>query len=148
MCSFKFRRTLNNVQCLIVQRLFELLKVNMAGTGSYKLHVHIGKAIKTRSKAIQSVLAEYNELTSSVQPPAPHLKWNDIVNYGFISEFELLKLSYSQHPEILSKPWTVPGHREVAAKYFKILHTQEEIIHLNVEVCCLHTAISDGHTRL
>ncbi|KAG1870301.1 hypothetical protein F4604DRAFT_1881242 [Suillus subluteus] len=128
-------------------KLFELSKANMAGTG-YKLRMHIGKAIKTRSKAIQSALAEYNELALSMQPPAPHLKWNDIVNYGFISEFELLKLAYSQHPEILSKPWTVPGNREVATKFFKILRAQEEIVRLNVEVCRLRTAISDGDARL
>ncbi|KAG1751306.1 uncharacterized protein EDB91DRAFT_1013719, partial [Suillus paluster] len=93
-------------------------------------------------------LAEYNELAPSIQPPAPYLEWNNIVNYRFISEFELLKLAYSQHPEILSKPWTVPGHRKVAVKYFKILHAQEEITCLNVEVCRLRTAISDGHARL
>lgn len=83
-----------------------------------------------------------------MEPPAPHLEWNDIVNYGFISEFDLLKLAYSQHPEILSKPWTVPGNREVAAKYFKILRAREEIVRLNVEVRRLRTAISDGDTRL
>ncbi|KAG1888202.1 hypothetical protein F4604DRAFT_1877359 [Suillus subluteus] len=147
MRSHKFRRVLDNLQRLVVQRLFELSKANMAGTG-YKLRMHIGKAIKTRSKAIQSALAEYNELALSMQPPAPHLEWNDIVNYGFISEFELLKLAYSQHPEILSKPWTVPGNREVATKFFKILRAREEIVRLNVEVCCLRTAISDGDARL
>ncbi|KAG1851168.1 hypothetical protein F4604DRAFT_1934181 [Suillus subluteus] len=147
MRSHKFRQVLDNLQRLVVQRLFELSKANMAGTG-YKLRMHIGKAIKTRSKAIQSALAEYNELALSMQPPAPHLEWNDIVNYGFISEFELLKLAYSQHPEILSKPWTVPGNREVATKFFKILRAREEIVRLNVEVCRLRTAISDGDARL
>ncbi|KAG1794598.1 uncharacterized protein HD556DRAFT_1431927 [Suillus plorans] len=147
MRSHKFRRVLDNLQCLVVQRLFELSKANMAGTG-YKLCVHIGKAIKTRSKAIQSALTEYNQLASSMEPPAPHLEWNDIVNYGFVSEFDLLKLAYSQHPEILSKPWTVPGNREVAVKYFKILRAREEIVRLNVEVRRLRTAISDGDTRL
>jgi hypothetical protein len=82
-----------------------------------------------------------------MEPPAPHLEWNDIVNYGFISEFELLKHAYSQHPEILSKPWTVPGNREVAAKYFKILRAQEEIVRLNVEVRRLRTAMLDGDAR-
>ncbi|KAG1780877.1 hypothetical protein EV702DRAFT_963524, partial [Suillus placidus] len=113
----------------------------------YKLRVHIGKAIKTRSKAIQSALAEYNQLTSLMEPPAPHLEWNDVVNYGFISEFKLLKHAYLQHPEILSKPRTVPGNCEVAAKYFKLLRAREEIVRLNVEVRCLRTTISDGDTR-
>ncbi|THG92734.1 hypothetical protein EW026_g8267 [Hermanssonia centrifuga] len=92
----QFHRALDKVQQLVVQRLFELSKANIAGMG-YKLRTHIGKAMKTRGKAIRTAL-----------------------------EFDLLRNSYS-HEDISRKPWTVQVNREVAAKYFKILRAQDEI---------------------
>ncbi|KAG1886150.1 hypothetical protein F4604DRAFT_1917844 [Suillus subluteus] len=123
---------LDKLQQLVVQRLLELAKANLLGTG-YKLHVHISKAIKAQSKAIRNALDEYNKLAPSMQPPAPQLTWNDIMNYGFLSKFELLKHSHSQQ-DVLTKPWTVPGNREIAMMYFKMKCLHEELIHLNVEV--------------
>ncbi|KAG0705260.1 hypothetical protein DFH29DRAFT_800641, partial [Suillus ampliporus] len=128
-----FQRALDKLQQLVIQRLLELTKVNMAGTG-YKLSVHIGKAIKAWSKAIASALNEYNNLVPLMTPPTPCLQWNDIVHYSFLSEFELLKHSHSQQ-DILCKPWMVPGNHEVAAKYFKLKHAYEELQRLNVEIC-------------
>ncbi|EGO23128.1 hypothetical protein SERLADRAFT_409558 [Serpula lacrymans var. lacrymans S7.9] len=57
---------------------------NMAGTG-YKLQVAIGRAIKTRRKAIQTALAKYNSLAAQMIPPTPILQWSNIINYGFAS---------------------------------------------------------------
>ncbi|KAG2047750.1 hypothetical protein BDR06DRAFT_1013621 [Suillus hirtellus] len=108
----------------------------MAGTG-YKLRIHIGKAIKARSKAITSALNEYNDLAPLMTPPAPCLEWNDTVHYGLLSEFELLKHSHSQQ-DILCKPWTVPGNREVAAKYLKLKHAYEELQRLNDTFLAAH----------
>lgn len=113
----------------------------------YKLRVHIGKAIKAWSKAITSALNEYNDLAPLMTPPAPCLEWNDIVHYGLLSEFELLKHSHLQQ-DILCKPWTVPGNREVAAKYFKLKRAYEELQRLNVEIHRLRTFIYDEDTFL
>ncbi|KAG1877267.1 hypothetical protein F4604DRAFT_1880502 [Suillus subluteus] len=147
-----FHRALDKLQQLVVQRLFELSKANMAGTGrvvllSYKLRTAIGKAIKTRSQAIRTALNKYNILARQLSPPAPVIQWNDIIHYGFISEFELLKHSYSQH-DIHDEPWTIPANRDVASKYFKIQCAHEEITCLNVEIRHLHTAIVDENTDL
>ncbi|KAG2146793.1 hypothetical protein DEU56DRAFT_731337 [Suillus clintonianus] len=139
--SHNFRRALDKLQQLVVQRLLELSKANLSGTG-YKLRVHIGKAIKARSQAIRNALDEYNKLAPSMLPPAPPLAWNDIVNYGFLSEFELLKHSHSQQ-EVLTKPWTVPGNREIATMYFKMKRSYEELTRLNVEIRRLRTFIHD-----
>jgi hypothetical protein len=113
----------------------------LVSTG-YKLRVHISKAIKARSKAICNALDNYNKLAPSMQPPAPQLAWNDIANYGFLSEFELLKHSHSQQ-DILTKPWTVPGNREIAMMYFKMERSHEELTRLNVEVHRLRTFLCD-----
>lgn len=80
-------------------------------------------------------------------PPTPCLQWNDIVHYGFLSEFKLLKHSHSQQ-DVLCKPWMVPGNREVAAKYFKLKRAYEELQRLNVEICRLRTFIHDEDTFL
>ncbi|KAG0693656.1 hypothetical protein DFH29DRAFT_816144, partial [Suillus ampliporus] len=102
-----------------------------------------------QSKAIGTALNDYNALVPLMSPPAPCLEWNDIIHYGFLSEFKLLKHSHSvMTNDILSKPWTVPSNREVAAKYFKIKRAFEELRRLNVEICRLHTSIYDDATFL
>ncbi|KAG1869619.1 hypothetical protein F4604DRAFT_1545817, partial [Suillus subluteus] len=141
-----FHHALDKIQQLVVQRLFELSKANMADTG-YKLRTAIGKAIKTQSQAIRTALDKYNILTRQLSPPTPVIQWNDIIHYGFISEFELLKHSYSQH-DIHDEPWTIPANRDVASKYFKIQCARKEITRLNVEIRRLHTAIVDENTDL
>ncbi|EPQ59975.1 hypothetical protein GLOTRDRAFT_12384, partial [Gloeophyllum trabeum ATCC 11539] len=100
------------------------------------------KGLKARGKAIRTALKKYNALAPLMTPPAPPLQWKDIVGYGFISEFELLKHAHS-HCDITSLPWTIPGNREVAAKYFKIIRAYEELERLNVELRRLRTALED-----
>ncbi|KIO08867.1 hypothetical protein M404DRAFT_133623, partial [Pisolithus tinctorius Marx 270] len=55
----KYQRALDNVERLVVSRIFELSKMNQSGTG-YKLRKHIGKALQTRSAAIRAALSQYN----------------------------------------------------------------------------------------
>ncbi|KAL6308620.1 hypothetical protein BKA93DRAFT_815267 [Sparassis latifolia] len=125
----QFHRALDKVQQLVVQRLLELSKANMAGMG-YKLRTSIGRAIKTRAQAIRTALKTYNSLAPQMNPPAPILEWKDIVNYAFISEFDILRHAYS-HQDIIS----------ITSKYFKILRAQEEIVRYNVELKRLRTGI-------
>ncbi|PSS29557.1 hypothetical protein PHLCEN_2v2956 [Hermanssonia centrifuga] len=136
-----FHRALDKIQQLVVQRLFELSKANIAGMG-YKLRTHIGKAMKTRGKAIRTALSKYNKLAVLMEPKAPTLQWKDIVNYTFIAEFDLLRNSHS-HQDITSKPWAIQLHREVAAKHFKVIRAHDEIVRLNVESRRLLTRIWD-----
>ncbi|KZT26423.1 hypothetical protein NEOLEDRAFT_1198259 [Neolentinus lepideus HHB14362 ss-1] len=121
-----FHRALDRLQQLVIQRLFELQKANMAGMG-YKMRMSIGKALKARGKAIWTALKKYNTLASSMNPPAPILQWKDLVSYSFVAEFDLLKHSYSMR-DVTSSPWTVPANREVMSKYFKILRAKEEVL--------------------
>ncbi|KAF7970980.1 hypothetical protein HWV62_22471 [Athelia sp. TMB] len=138
-----YHRALDSIQQLVVQRLFELLKANMSGLG-YKLRDSIWRALKVRSKAIQSALDRYNAVAPLMQPPAPVLDWQQILDYTFISEFELLKYSRS-HQDITVQPWSRPIYREAVAKYFKLRAAHEEITRVNVEVRRLRTAIHDEH---
>ncbi|KAI6125686.1 hypothetical protein EDD16DRAFT_1703175 [Pisolithus croceorrhizus] len=47
----KYQRCLDQLESLVVARIFELSKMNQAGTG-YKLHKHIAKALKAHSTTV------------------------------------------------------------------------------------------------
>ncbi|KAG2336047.1 hypothetical protein BDR05DRAFT_978864 [Suillus weaverae] len=126
----QFIRSVEELEGLVVQRLFELSKANLAGTG-YKMRKHISKAITRCSAAIRSALEKYNKLAPLQNPPRPVLDYSEIVGYASLGEFLLLK--HSRH-NILMKPWTISANREMAMKYFKLVRLHEEIVWLNVEI--------------
>ncbi|KAI0083766.1 hypothetical protein BDY19DRAFT_998324 [Irpex rosettiformis] len=130
MQTRRFHCALDKVQWLVVQRLLEMTKANASGM-SYKLRTSIGKAMKTRSKAIHTALKKYNVLASQMHPPAPVLQWKDVMNYAFVSEFDLLHHTYS-HKDISQLP-----------KYYKVKCVRDEILRLNVECRRLQTHIRD-----
>ncbi|OCH91902.1 hypothetical protein OBBRIDRAFT_727825, partial [Obba rivulosa] len=142
-----FHRALEKVQQLVVQRLLEMSKANMTGLG-YKMRTSIWKALKTRGKAIRSALKKYNKLALQMDPPAPILEWKNILNYTFVSEFDLLRHSHSSSTsEVSKKPWAVPFNREVAAKYWKIRGAFDELKRLHVEIPRLRTHIQLQHAE-
>ncbi|KAG2067454.1 hypothetical protein BDR04DRAFT_1129600 [Suillus decipiens] len=104
----QFIHSVEELEGLVFQRLFELSKVNLAGTG-YKMR----------------------KLAPSQNPPHPVLDYSKIVRYASLGEFSVLK--YSCH-NILTKPWTVSANHEMAAKYFKLVQSHEEIVQLNVKI--------------
>ncbi|KAJ6447960.1 hypothetical protein C8R45DRAFT_1115598 [Mycena sanguinolenta] len=63
-----YQRSLDNLERLIISRMFELTKCNMSGTG-YKLRKHIAKALQARSKALKNAVAKYNEAAAAIIPP-------------------------------------------------------------------------------
>ncbi|KAG2150766.1 hypothetical protein DEU56DRAFT_869106 [Suillus clintonianus] len=113
----RFVRVVEELEGLVVQRLFELSKANLAGTG-YKMRKYISKAITRRSAAIRSALEKYNALAPIQHPPRPVLDYSEV---------------YSRY-DVLAKPWTVPENRDMATKYFKVTRAHEEILRLNVEI--------------
>ncbi|KAG1797802.1 uncharacterized protein HD556DRAFT_1440763 [Suillus plorans] len=108
-----YRTALDDLERLVVMHLFELLKLSLSGTG-YKLHQQISKALQRRLEAIQTALNRYNMQAAALS-----------------------------HSDIHTLDWTKPAHREAMVKYFKLKCAQEEIQHLNVEICRVRTAIRD-----
>ncbi|KAF7977125.1 hypothetical protein HWV62_4742 [Athelia sp. TMB] len=139
----EYHRALDRIQQLVVQRLFELSKANLSEMG-YKLRDSIWKALKVRSKAVQSALDRYNAVAPLMKPPAPKLEWKQIMDYVFISEFELLKYLRS-HRDITNEPWSRPVYREATTKFFKLRGAHEELVRVNVEARRLRTSIRDEH---
>ncbi|KAG1896795.1 uncharacterized protein F5891DRAFT_920011, partial [Suillus fuscotomentosus] len=75
-----------------------------------------------------------------MMPPYPLLDWNQIVEYSFLAEFDLLCDSNGQ---IQTKRWANPLYQQASAQYFDRVRAQEELERLNVEVGHLMTKIRD-----
>ncbi|KAJ7798059.1 hypothetical protein B0H14DRAFT_3492934 [Mycena olivaceomarginata] len=87
----RYQRPLNELEGLVVARMFELSKVHMADTGAfffapltddrltigsgYKLRKHIAKALQARSKGVRSALDRYNATAVMLSPPRTQLSW-------------------------------------------------------------------------
>jgi hypothetical protein len=150
----KFTDALNALELLIVERIFELTKVNRSGTGgcwkiktyktdiisAYKMRTHIAKALQARSVAIKNAISRYNTAAFALEPPAPSLTWDQVVEYAFLADFDFLRATDG---ELLNKPWSRPAYRLAMDSYFKILRAREEIVRLNIEIRRLVTWIND-----
>ncbi|KAI0038847.1 hypothetical protein FA95DRAFT_1450891, partial [Auriscalpium vulgare] len=119
---------------LVVQRLFELAKSNISGTG-YKLRKHISHAITRRSGAVRSAVDRYNQLAPLQHPPRPTLLYSEVASYSWLADFDILKESRA---DVLDRPWSKPANREACMKHFKVLRAKEELVRLNVEAARLH----------
>ncbi|KAJ6631847.1 hypothetical protein B0H10DRAFT_1937603 [Mycena sp. CBHHK59/15] len=137
----RYRRALDKLECLVVQRLLELTKLSMSGVG-YKLREKIGKAFKTRADAIQRVLAEYNTAAAALNPPRDQLAWSQVVQTVTLAEFDLLR---DTRNDIRRLPWTNPARREAGLLHFGIKRCEEEIRRLNIEITRTITFMIDDH---
>ncbi|KAI5998436.1 hypothetical protein EDC04DRAFT_2612450 [Pisolithus marmoratus] len=119
-CEYTKHRTFIHVveelEGLVVQRMFGLLKANLAKMG-YKMHKHISKAISRHSTAICTALEHYNRLAPHQHLPHPRLDYADVIGYSLLGEFSLLKHS---HYEVLEKLWALPDNHEMMTKYYKL----------------------------
>ncbi|KAG2105063.1 uncharacterized protein F5147DRAFT_746487 [Suillus discolor] len=104
----KYRVALDELERLVVMRLFELSKLSLSGMG-YKLWQQIRKALQRRSDAIRNAINKYNVQATALNPPRPHLSWKDIANYSFLGEFDVLRYSRTDMCEL---DWAKPTHRE------------------------------------
>ncbi|KAG2337857.1 hypothetical protein BDR05DRAFT_894546, partial [Suillus weaverae] len=126
---------LDDLEHLMVMRLFELFKLSLLGTG-YKLCQQLGKALQHHSDAICDAINRYNTQAAALNPPHSKISWKDIADYGFVAEFDLLSA------------WSKPGHQEATIKFFKLCRARKEITRLNVEVCRLCTAIHNEECHM
>ncbi|KIK13517.1 hypothetical protein PISMIDRAFT_60162, partial [Pisolithus microcarpus 441] len=127
----KYQRCLDQLESLVVARIFELSKMNQAGTG-YKLRKHIAKALKARSAAIRTALDRFNTAARACSPPRPQLTFEEVVEYTFLADFDLLRNATRE--DISQRPWAAPAARAAMDQYFKVCRAEEEIKRLDVEV--------------
>ncbi|KAJ7748091.1 hypothetical protein B0H16DRAFT_1663553 [Mycena metata] len=135
----RYQRAIDALEGLVVARMFELSKVNMSDTG-YKLRKHIAKALQARSKGVKAALERYNEAAAAMTPPRTQLSWEQIVDYAFLADFDLLR---DGREDIRGEPWAQPAGRLAMDQHFKLLRADEEIARLNLEIPRLVTHMAD-----
>ncbi|KAI0038002.1 hypothetical protein FA95DRAFT_1578459 [Auriscalpium vulgare] len=130
-------KALTKLEGLVIQRLFEIAKMGLSGTG-YKMRMHINKSLKTCCHTIQKALKKYNAAAKVTDKPA--LLWKDVSTYESLVKFELLKES---REDIRSLPWADSPNRQAAVHFFKIERAKEERERLNREIRRLVTYMHD-----
>ncbi|KAG1903499.1 uncharacterized protein F5891DRAFT_923828, partial [Suillus fuscotomentosus] len=131
VANHKLQRALDNLEGLVVARIFELSKMNRAGT--------------VRSATIHTALDKYNTAACAVSPPRATLSWEDVVKYAFVADFDLLR---DAHQDISHCPWATPTGQHMMDTYFKMRRASEKIQHLNVEICRMATYLRDEELYL
>ncbi|PPR04386.1 hypothetical protein CVT24_013215 [Panaeolus cyanescens] len=135
----KYHRALDKLQKLVVQRLFELHRLHMNGVG-YRARSLLAKAMKSRSRAIQNAVNQFNQAAQQLQPPRKPIDWHQLAKYNFVEEFNLLRHSSR---DIREEKWSNDGVREAMKLHQRIKRAREELLRLNVEVSRLYTSIAD-----
>ncbi|KAF8168794.1 hypothetical protein K438DRAFT_1774574 [Mycena galopus ATCC 62051] len=140
----RYQRAINTLEGLVVKRILKLTKVNQSGL-AYKLRDHIAKALKARSKAIRNALNRYNTAAAALDPPGRLLTWAEVVDYTFLSEFNILR-----NPDTTSsiRAWATPAARQLLDSYYKLKRAREEIQRLNIEIRRFVTHMKDKRTFL
>ncbi|KAI6139517.1 hypothetical protein BKA82DRAFT_4364644 [Pisolithus tinctorius] len=133
----KYQQALDNVERLVVSRIFKLSKMNQSGTG-YKLRKHIGKALQTCSAAIRAALSQYNAAAKVLSHRT--LEFEEVVEYAFLADFDLLR---DTRKDISTHPWASPTARLAINMYFKLCQAEEEVVRLNVEIRRVVTYLID-----
>ncbi|RDX41460.1 hypothetical protein OH76DRAFT_1459149 [Lentinus brumalis] len=134
-----YQRALGWLQRLVIQRLFELHKMNLAQTG-YKARTYIAKNLQRRCKAIRAAVKAYNAAALALDPPRETIDWTKASHYNFIEEFHLLA---DTRNDLREKPWATPAVREVMRLSQRITRAHEEIRHVHRDLRRIHTWVRD-----
>jgi hypothetical protein len=111
----------------------------------YKLRKHIAKALQARSRAVHTALQKYNEAAANLGVPREALTWEEVVNYSFLAEFDLLR---DGQDDVRTYAWAKPSGRVAMDQYYKLECAAEEITRLNIEIHRLVTHIRDKEAFL
>lgn len=96
--------------------------------------------MQTRSAAIRTALDRYNTAALALTPPRQTLKWDEVIEYAFLADFDLL---CDAREDVSERPWATPAARQTMDLHFKICRAKEEILRINVETQHLATYIRD-----
>ena len=114
--------------------------ITIDALSGYKLCRHIGKALQAQLSAIKTALEHYNVAAWALSPPHHTLTLEEVVEYTFLLDFQLLQ---DTHKDISQCPWASPTAHLALDTYFKMCRAKEEIIQLNVEIHCFVTYLQD-----
>ncbi|KAF7976958.1 hypothetical protein HWV62_5018 [Athelia sp. TMB] len=135
----QYQRALDHLEGLVVGRIFELNDMNRSQMG-YKERQHIGQALHARSGAIRTALTRYNDAAQNVTPPRQTLDFNEVIEWAFLSDFDLLR---DARQDVRERPWATPIGRRAVNEYFHMLRAREELTRCNNEVRRIATHLRD-----
>ncbi|KAG6809552.1 hypothetical protein H0H92_015829 [Tricholoma furcatifolium] len=102
-------------------------------------------ALKARSQAIRSALERYNAAAALMSPRRPSLTWDEVVEYAFLPDFDLLR---DCREDVRERAWARPSARLTMDKFFRIERAREEIERLNIEIRRVMTHMRDEEMYL
>lgn len=106
---------------------------------------HIGQSLKNRSKSIQTAITSYNEAAAALSPPRRKITWDEVVDFSYLSEFDILR---ETREDVREKQWATPQNRLLMTRFFKYIHAEEELDRVHVEVKQLLTYMVDEEERV
>jgi hypothetical protein len=89
---------------------------------------------------VKNAIDRYNDAAAMLEPPMPMLTWEEVVEYAFLADFDILR---DTRAEVQSRPWMRPAYRLAMDRFFKTLRAWEEIKRLNIEIRRVVTWIRD-----
>lgn len=96
--------------------------------------------MKTRSHAIRQAVLRYNDAAKKLTPPRESLQWDKVVEYAFLSEFDILA---DTREDVRKHPWAQPAARALTDQFYKLERAKEEILRLDTEIPRLITFMQD-----
>ncbi|EJD47348.1 hypothetical protein AURDEDRAFT_62365, partial [Auricularia subglabra TFB-10046 SS5] len=143
MARRDYMRAVDRLELLMLQRMAELKKTHTLG---YKMREHVGKNIKSRSKAIATAIKKYNVAALALTPPAPTVDFSQLLEWTELQEFDLLR--FSRDGDVRDRAWAQRANRDAAIKHYKLQRAREELARCQVEMRRLVTAIDIETTEL
>ncbi|KAJ7704913.1 hypothetical protein B0H17DRAFT_846884, partial [Mycena rosella] len=125
-----YQHALDKLEGLIIVCIFELSKVNLASTG-YKIQKHITKALQAHSKTIKTAIDCYNLAADLMIPPKVNLSWEEVIEYTFLSDLDLL---CEEQEDMQGELWALPAGHVAMDQHYKLLCVDKEIIRLNIKI--------------
>jgi hypothetical protein len=150
----KYQRCLDTLEGLVVARMFELMRMNMSQTGKHRKLIGLNGTVTqflsslagySLRKHISKAVVKYNAAAANLSPPRQELSWEDVVEYAFLADFDLLR---DARQDIRNWPWSTPAACKAVDSYFKLLRAEEEITRLNVEIPRFLTFMRDEDAYL
>jgi len=96
-------------------------------------------------RASKSTVQNYNIADQALIPPWATLSWDNIMEYAFLSDFDLLS---DMHSDVHLKIWAKPASWVLMDQHFKMEQAREEVARFNIEIPQLTTYIHDKEAFL
>lgn len=106
---------------------------------------HIASALKLRSKSIQTAISAYNEAAAALSPRRSQVSWDDVVEFSYLSEFDILR---DTRNDVRERNWATQKNRMLMQEFFKLIRAENELPRLHQEIQRLITYMQDEERTL